>query len=138
MSRGIEIAAFCNVAKDGELRTSQAGNAYGLVTLMTSSGNTDDQGRDIPAFLKCLAFGETATAAANLRKGQKVYVEGVMSVGIWQPADGGPKLDLSVKCSKLEPTQIGRNKPKREERAEYQRPLEQQPERPPFSDEIGF
>jgi hypothetical protein len=44
---------------------------------------------------------------------------------------------LSVKCSKLEPTQIGRNKPKRNDGpAEYQRPLEQ--ERAPFNDEIGF
>jgi single-stranded DNA-binding protein len=136
MTKGIEIAAFCGVTKDGELRTSQAGNSYGLVTLMTDSGNQDDQGRDIPAFLKCIAFADAATVAANLRKGQRAYVEGTLSAGIWQPPDGAPKLDLSVKCSKLEPTQIGRNKPKRNDApAEYQRPLEQDR---PFDDAIGF
>jgi single-stranded DNA-binding protein len=91
----------------------------------------------MPAFLKCIAFGSASDIAANLRKGQRCYLEGQLSLGIWQPPDGPPKLDLSVKCSKLEPTQIGRNKPKRNDGpAEYQRPLEQ--ERAPFNDEIGF
>lgn len=136
MSRGIEIAAFCGVAKDGELRTSQAGNSYGIITLMTDSGNQDDQSRDIPAFLKVIAFGDAASAAANLRKGQRCYLEGTLSCGIWQPPDGSPKLNLSVKANVLQPTQIGRNKPKRSDApTEYQRPLEQER---PFDDVVPF
>ena len=148
MSRGIEIAAFCGVARDGELRTSQAGNSYGLVTLMTESGNQDDQGRDIPAFLKCIAFGDAATVAANLRKGQRCYLEGVLSVGIWQPPDGAPKLDLGVKASILQPTQIGRNRPPKDGPREYQAPVERrignnnrpplEREPAPFNDPLDF
>jgi len=126
-ARGIEIAAFCGVAKDGEMRRSQAGNNFALITLIADSGNQDDQGRDVPAFLKCIAFGDAANVAANLKKGQRAYLEGQLSVGIWKPPDGPPRLDLSVKCSKLEPTQIGKNRPRREKpdaRPDPQAPLD--------------
>jgi single-stranded DNA-binding protein len=131
------MAAFCTVAKGGEKRTSAAGNPYGLITLMTDSGNTDDQGRDIPAFLKCIAFGDAADAASRLKKGQHAYIEGTLSLGIWQPPNGAARLDLSVKCSKLEPTQIGRNKPSKPRRVDPQAPLEQD-DRPPFDDPVDF
>jgi single-stranded DNA-binding protein len=139
MSRGIEIACWANVIKDGEQKVSAAGNSYGVVVLSADSGNTDDAGKAVPAFMRVFAFGNLASVAANLQKGGRAYCEGVLSLGIWQPPDGPPKLDLSVKAFRLEPTRIGKDRPPRDgPRADPQAPLDRQERRPEFNDDIGF
>ena len=138
MSKGIEIAAWCNVIRDGEQKTSAAGNSYGVVTLSADSGNTDDAGKPVPAFMRVLAFGALASVAANLRKGWRCYLEGALSVGIWTTSDGIAKLDLSVKAFRLEPTRIGKDRPPRDGPREFQAPVEQRENPAPFNDDLGF
>jgi single-stranded DNA-binding protein len=139
MSRGIEIAAWCGVVRDGEMKTSAAGNTYGLVTLSTESGEIDDQGKPALAFLRVMAFKGLATVAANLRKGQRAYIEGAMRARIYAPENGPPKLDLSVRAFKLEPTRIGKSRPPRGDGgASYHAPLERRERQSEFNDEIGF
>jgi single-stranded DNA-binding protein len=138
VSRGIEIAAWCNVIRDGEQKTSAAGNSYAIVTLSADSGSTDDAGKPIPAFMRVIAFGNLASFAANLRKGGRCYLEGTLSVGIWTTSDGVAKLDLSVKAFKLEPTRIGKDRPPRDgPRADPQAPIERR-EPAPFNDPLDF
>ena len=141
MSRGIEIAAWCVVIKDGELKVSAAGNSYATVLVMADSGHNDDRGQAIGAFLKVVAFGGLASVAANLRKGMRTYLEGVLSVGIWTPENGSPKPDLSVKVFRLEPTQIGKNRPQRDgQKIDSQAPLEsrERAPAPAFDDALDF
>ncbi len=130
MSRGMEIATWGTVIRDAERKTSAAGNSYTTLVLSAPSGQTDDKGQDVPAFLRCIAFKDLADVAASLKKGARAYIEGALSVGIWQPPDGSQsRLDLSVRLSRLEPTRIGKNRPPRAEasppaaRADPQAPL---------------
>jgi single-stranded DNA-binding protein len=122
--RGIEIACWATVIRDGEQKTSAAGNAYGTVTLSADSGHADDQGKPLPAFIKVFGFGELAPIAASLRRGDRAYVEGSLSVGLWHPETGPAKLDLSVRAFKLQKTGIGKSRPPAPRRTEHERPLE--------------
>jgi single-stranded DNA-binding protein len=139
MSKGIEIATWANVINDGEQKTSAAGNSYGVVVLSADSGNTDDAGKPIPAFMRVFAFGNLVSVAANLKRGGRAYVEGTLSVGIWTTNDGIAKLDLSVKAFRLEPTRIGKDRPPRDgPRADPQAPIDRQERRPEFDDSVPF
>jgi single-stranded DNA-binding protein len=139
MSRAIEIATWAAVIKDGELKTSAAGNSYATVLLGADSGHTDDRGQPVMAFMRVIAFKGLATVAANLRKGGRCYLEGTLSVGIWQPEGAPAKPDLSVKAFRLEPTSIGKSRPPRGDAgAAFHRLLDGQARQPEFNDEIGF
>jgi single-stranded DNA-binding protein len=111
MTRGIEVACWAMVTRDGERKTSAAGNAYGMVTLSSDSGHADEQGKPLSAFIRVFGFGELAPVAASLRRGDRAYLEGSLSLGIWQPETGPAKLKLSVRASRLEKTAIGRSRP---------------------------
>jgi single-stranded DNA-binding protein len=136
MSRGIEAATFATVARAGERRTSKAGNAFAMMTLATESGQQDENGRDVPLYVKAFAFGDLVDVAAGLEKGRRVYVEGALSIGLWH-GENGTRIDASLKASKLEPTQIGRNKPRRTP-DEAQQPLSRPTEQEPLNDSIPF
>jgi single-stranded DNA-binding protein len=142
MSRGIEIACWADVIRDGEFKQSAAGNRYGMATVAAASGNTDDQGRPISAYLRLMAFNDLAPVAAGLKKGGRVYLEGSLRVGIWRPETGEPRLDLTVMAFRLEPTRIGKARP-RQERPDQDRPSLPEPQQQDgrtfeFNDEIGF
>lgn len=117
MAKGIEAATFANVVKDGERRTSQAGNDFATVLMATESGETDDKGKDIPIFIRVLAFGDLAEVAGNLKKGGRAYLEGSLSLGLWQPDNGATRLNATLKANRLEPMRIGRNKSNAAEKA---------------------
>ena len=60
-------------------------------------------------------FGKTAEAAAELHKGDRIYVEGTLKLDSWTGRDGAERHGLSVASFKRERThRIGRNRPKRE------------------------
>lgn len=116
MAKGLEAATFATVARDGEKRVSRNGNTFSTLLLVTESGERDDQGKDVPVFLNTICFGDLAEVAAGLEKGRRVYVEGALAIGVWH-GENGPRLNAQLKASRLEPTQIGRNKPKVAEKA---------------------
>ena len=139
MTKQIEAALWGTITQSGELRTSANGNSYGMTSLVVDSGNRDNDGKDLPAFVKIFAFGTLANVAANLKKGGQAYAEGRLGCGLWQPENGATRLNLTLKVTKLEPTQIGRNKerkrPDDSPRPDPQAPLEN---RSDFGDEIPF
>jgi single-stranded DNA-binding protein len=60
-------------------------------------------------------FGKAAEAAAELRKGDRIYCEGTLKLDSWTGRDGAERHGLSVASFKCERThQIGRKRPKRE------------------------
>jgi single-stranded DNA-binding protein len=115
MARGIEAACWGSATKDGEIKQSKAGNDFGIVNIAVNDGRVDDAGKEISLFVRVLLFSAIASEAANIRKGDRCYVEGSLGAEIWTGAnDGKPRLDLSIRAFKFERTQIGKNRPRRE------------------------
>jgi single-stranded DNA-binding protein len=115
MARGIEAACWGSATKDGEVRQSKAGNDFGIVNIAVNDGRVDDAGKEVSTYVKVLLFSALASEAANIRKGDRCYVEGSLGAEIWNgAADGKPRLDLSIRAFKFEKTAIGKSRPRRE------------------------
>lgn len=139
MTRGIEAALWGSATRDAEIRTSKSGNEFAIVNLITQDGSTDADGKPGVTFAKVLAFSQHVNAARQVKKGDRVYVEGQLSASIWRTNDGEAKLDLTIKAFKLERTGIGKNRPPKDgQRIDSQAPLERRERAPEFSDEIPF
>jgi len=108
----IECALFGFLAADAESRTSQAGKLW--VRLRVGVGKDDAL-----QWVGVAVFGKAAEAAAGLKKGDRVYVEGTIKIDSWRGGDGVEKHGLSVASFKIEKThQIGRNRPPKREKPE--------------------
>jgi single-stranded DNA-binding protein len=127
----IDCAFHGWLAGDAEARVSQAGKNW---TRFRCGVGKDDTVQ----WVGVSVFGKAAEAAANLKKFDKVYIEGSIRLDTWQTSDGNERHGLSVAAFKCEKTHnIGRNRPK----AEKPKPalqLEQQAGGAAFSDEIPF
>jgi single-stranded DNA-binding protein len=103
----IDCAFYGFCAADAEPRTSKAGKQW--VRLRVGVG-TDDAVQ----WVSVAVFGRAAQAAAELVKGDRVYIEGSIKLDTWRGSDGAERHGLSVASFKLERThRIGRNKPER-------------------------
>jgi single-stranded DNA-binding protein len=106
----IECAFHGFVPADAESRTSQAGKLW--VRLRVGVGKDDAM-----QWVSVAVFGKAAEAAAEIKKGDRVYCEGAIKLETWRGSDGVEKHGLSVASFKIEKThQIGRNRPRREDR----------------------
>jgi single-stranded DNA-binding protein len=104
----IECAFFGFLAADAESRTSQAGKQW--VRLRVGVGKDDAM-----QWVSVAVFGKAAETAAELKKGDRCYVEGAIKIDTWRGSDGAEKHSLSVSSFKIEKThQIGRNRPRNE------------------------
>lgn len=106
----IEAAFFGFLSADAEQRTSPAGKPW--VRLNVGVGKDETL-----QWVSVAVFGKAAEKAAGLKKKDRVYIEGNLSLRSWRGSDGTERHGLSVASFKCEPThRIGRNKPKREDR----------------------
>jgi single-strand DNA-binding protein len=104
----IEVAFHGFVAADAEAKTSQAGKAW--TRLRAGVG----QGDDI-TWVSIAVFGPAAEAAAALKKGDRIYVEGNIKLDSWTGNDGVERTGLSVAAFKCERTHlIGKNRLRRD------------------------
>ena len=104
----IECAFNGFVAADAEAKVSQAGKAW--TRIRVGVGKDDDI-----QWISVAVFGKAAEAAAELKKGDKIYIEGTIKLDQWTGNDGVERTGLSVAAFKCERTHlIGRNKPPRE------------------------
>lgn len=139
MARGIEAALWGSAIRDGEVRTSKSGNEFAVLNLMTQDGSVGDDGKPVTIFVKVLCFGQYVNVARQIKKSDRIYVEGQLSAGIWRPADGEPRLDLNIKAFVLHKTAIGRNRPPRDgQRIDSQGPIERRAKQPHFDDALDF
>ena len=103
----IECAFFGFLSADAEARTSQAGKPW--VRLRVGVGK-----EDTVHWVSVAVFGNAAEAAAELKKADRVYIEGSIKLDTWRGNDGVERHGLSVAAFKCKSThKIGRNKPKR-------------------------
>jgi single-stranded DNA-binding protein len=107
----IEAAFFGFLAADADARTSQAGKPW--VRLRVGVGKDDAL-----QWVQVAVFGKAAEHAANLKKADRVYVEGTIKLDSWRGNDGVERHGLSVAAFKCEAThRIGRNRPQKNDRA---------------------
>ena len=105
----IDCAFYGFLAADAEPRTSQAGKPW--TRLRVGVGKDDDV-----QWVSIAVFGKAAASAAELKKGDRCYVEGSIKIDAWRGNDGAERHGLSVAAYKVERTHnIGRNRPKREQ-----------------------
>jgi single-stranded DNA-binding protein len=108
----IECAFFGFLAADAESRTSQAGKLW--VRLRVGVGKDDAM-----QWTSVAVFGKAAETAAELKNGDRCYVEGTIKIDSWRGSDGADKHGLSVASFKIEKThQIGRNRPPKRDKPE--------------------
>jgi single-stranded DNA-binding protein len=106
----IEAAFFGTLGRDGELKTSKNGKPYLRLNVRTGDG-------DGAQWVSVMAFDEQAIAAADrFTKGTRLYVEGRLSVNEWTGEDGAARHGLSVMSWHCRLSEIGRNRPKRDDR----------------------
>jgi single-stranded DNA-binding protein len=104
----IECAFHGFVAADAEAKVSAAGKAW--TRLRAGVGKDDDV-----QWVSVAVFGKHAEAAAELKKGDRIYCEGTIKLDQWTGNDGIERTGLSVAAWKCERTHlIGKNKPGRE------------------------
>ena len=75
-------------------------------------------------WVQVAVFGKAAETAGNLKKADRVYIEGSIKLDTWRGNDGTERHGLSVAAFKCEPThRIGRNRSKNKGADGVGRPL---------------
>jgi single-strand DNA-binding protein len=110
--RGIESAFWGVLGQDPQLKTSKTGTRFATMNVVVQAGQAD-HGKDVSQWLRVACFGEAAEKiAAKARKGDRVYVEGQLTLNTWaDKATGETKTGLNVaawKCEKV--PGIGKNR----------------------------
>ena len=124
----IDCAFYGFLACDADPRTSQAGRPW--VRLRVGTGKGDNV-----QWVSVAVFGEAAENAADLRKGDRIYVEGTLRLDSWRGRDGLERHGLSVAATLCEPTHgIGRARRVPEPEPDDDSPAADPPHResPPF------
>jgi single stranded DNA-binding protein len=116
---GIECAFTGRLARDAEYRMVKGGELP--MVRFTAVVDQQHQGEDNPTvWIRVATFGDLAEQMADrLVKGVRVYVEGRLEAGIWNPESGPPRLNLKVTATTMTPmAQIGRQRPRATKNAE--------------------
>ena len=104
----IDCAFYAFCATDADARTSKAGRPW--TRLRVGVGRDDDV-----QWLQVAVFGKAAEIAAMLKKGDRVYCEGVIKLDTWRGDDGTERHTLAVAAFKCEQThKIGRRRERRQ------------------------
>jgi single stranded DNA-binding protein len=111
--RGIETAFEGTLGRDVELKTSRSGKPYASLALAVTTGKGDDGG-EVTTWVRTTVFGEVAEEiAATVKKGDRVYCEGTLTLSQWNDAHGETKHGLNVAAWRCKPLGlIGERKPK--------------------------
>ena|SRR5688572_18006971 len=113
--KGIECAFQGRLAKDGELRTTNAGRQWLALEVMVGEGADAE-------WISVGSWSHTVhDLAPMLREGAEVYIEGKLKIRKFEGANGAERLWLSVQASVVQPMGlIGEKKPKRPRAAAQQ------------------
>lgn len=91
------------LARDPELKYTQAGHAVCTFTLAVDRPFKNDGGEKEADFIPCVAWRKTAEVAAqHLSKGRQVAVEGRIQVRTYDDKDGIRKWITEVICDRVE------------------------------------
>ena len=106
----IEAALFGVLGKDAETKTSAAGKPYLRLNIRTGDG-------DAAQWINAMCFDADAISQAErLHKGASLYIEGTIKLDEWTGQDGAKRHGLSLMSWHCRLSQIGRNRPRRDDR----------------------
>ncbi len=80
-----------NLARDAELRFTKIGRAVATFTVAASNKYVDSQTHETKeqtAFINCIAWSQLGEAVGQLRKGNKVFVEGRLQTRSYETNEG--------------------------------------------------
>lgn len=87
-----------NLARDPEVRYTQSGK--GVATFTVAASNTyidsNNETKKQTAFINCVAWGKLWESVGNLRKGNRVFVEGRLQIRSYETQDGQKKYVTEV------------------------------------------
>ena len=92
---GINCSFYGFLAADAERRTSATGRSW--VRLRVGVGKAETV-----QWIRITVLNKAVEAAAMLKRGEKIHVEGRLSLDKWQGKDGADRYGLSVVASKIE------------------------------------
>jgi single-strand DNA-binding protein len=112
--RGIETAFAGTLGRGVELKTSRSGKPYASLALAVVTGKTDD-GSDQTTWVRTTVFGETAEEiAASVHKGDRLYIEGMLTLNTWTASNGEQRTGLNCAAWKVKPLGlIGERRPRK-------------------------
>ena len=79
-----------NLTRDPEVRYTQNGKAVATFNVAASNTYIDsnNETKEQTAFINCVAWGKLGESIGNLRKGNRVFVEGRLQTRSYETADG--------------------------------------------------
>ena len=79
-----------NLTRDPEVRYTQSGKAVATFNVAASNTFTSSDGetKEQTAFINCVAWGKLGESIGNLRKGNRVFVEGRLQTRSYETQDG--------------------------------------------------
>lgn len=95
-----EVNIIGNLARDVEVRTTQAGKKIVTMTVATSESwkGQDGERKDKSEFHRVCIFNEGLAGVAErfLKKGSKVFLRGSLTTRKWQDKDGNDRYSTEV------------------------------------------
>jgi single-stranded DNA-binding protein len=92
---GINCSFYGFLAADAERRTSATGRSW--VRLRVGVGKAE-----AVQWIRITVLNKAVEAAAMLKRGERIHVEGRLTLDKWQGKDGADRYGLSVVASKIE------------------------------------
>ena len=80
-----------NLARDPELRFTKTGRAAATFTVAATNTYIDsatNETKEQTAFINCVAWGKLGESVGNLKKGNRVFVEGRLQTRSYDTQDG--------------------------------------------------
>lgn len=80
-----------NLARDPELRFTKTGRAVATFTVAATNTYIDsatNETKEQTAFINCVAWAKLGESVGNLKKGNRVFVEGRLQTRSYETADG--------------------------------------------------
>lgn len=79
-----------NLARDAELRFTQNGKAVATFTVAATNtyiDSTTNETKEQTAFINCVAWGKLGESVGNLKKGNRMFVEGRIQTRSYETQD---------------------------------------------------
>jgi single stranded DNA-binding protein len=112
--KGIESAFVATLSKDPELKEGKNGKPYANFSCTVASENGESQWANV------ICFGDVSKQIAETaRKGDRVYVEGSLSLAKWENSAGETRSGLAVSAWRVErigAANLGRNRQQNEDK----------------------
>jgi single stranded DNA-binding protein len=100
--RGLEVAFWGTLGGDPELKISKSEKRFAVFNVAVTVGH-DDDGKDVTQWVRVACFGQIAEeVAGRAAKGDRVYVEGSLTMNTWKTAAGERRSGLNVAAWKAE------------------------------------